>query len=53
MSSFQNTKEIENPTVGSNVMASGSVPTRFIQFSEYLNYFNFDFNPLIVIGKGI
>ena len=45
MSSFQNTKEIGNPTVRSKVMALGIVLTRFAQFSGYLNYFNFDFNP--------
>jgi len=30
MSSFQNTKEIENPMVGSKVMALGSVSMRFL-----------------------
>ena len=45
MSSFQNTKEIENSTVGSKVMASGSMLMRFLRFSGYLNCFKFDFDP--------
>jgi len=53
MSSFQNTKEIENRTVGSKVMTSGSMLTCFVQFSGYLNRFNSDFDPWIVVGKGI
>ena len=34
-------------------MALGNVLMRFLQFSEYLNYFNSDFVPLIVVGRGI
>ena len=40
MSNFCNTKEIENPMVGSNVMISESALTRFAWFSGYLNDFN-------------
>ena len=53
MYSFQKSKGIENPTVKSNVMASRSELTRLARFSRYLNHFNFDFSPWIVIGKGI
>ena len=53
MSSFQNTKEIENITVGSNIMASRNELTRQTWFSRYLNRFNSDFDPWIVVGKGI
>ena len=53
MSSFQNTKEIGNSTVESKVMALGSMLTRFAWFSGYLNCFNSDFDPWIVVGKGI
>jgi len=45
MSSFQKSKEIENPTVESKVMASRIVLMYFSWFSVYLNYFNFDFDP--------
>jgi len=45
MSSLQKTKEIENPTVGSKVMALESILMRFARFSRYLNYFNSDFDP--------
>ena len=50
MSSFHKAKEIKNPTVGSKVMTSGSALTHFSQFSQYLNHFNSDFDPWIVIG---
>ena len=43
MSSFQKTKVIEIPMVGSKVMALGSELTHFAQYSRYLNCFNFDF----------
>lgn len=45
MSSFQNTKEIENLMVGSKVMALGSTLACFSQFSIYSNCFNSDFDP--------
>ena len=45
MSSFQKTKVIEIPMVGSKVMALGSKLTRFAQYLVYLNCFNFDFEP--------
>ena len=53
MSCFHKTKEIENPTVGSKVMASGTVLMYFSRFSIYLNCFNFDFDQRIVVGKEI
>ena len=39
MSSFQNTKETENPIVESKVMVSGSALMRFSWFYGYLNHF--------------
>ena len=45
MSSFQKTKEIKIPTVGSKVMTLGSVLMCFSRFSQYLNRFNSDFDP--------
>ena len=45
MFSLHNTKEIGNPTVRSKVMALGSVPMCFSQFSQYLNRFNSDIDP--------
>ena len=45
MSSFQKTKEIKIPTVGSKFMTSGSVLMRFSQFSQYLNRFSSDSDP--------
>jgi len=50
MSSFQKAKEIKIPTVESKVMTSGSVLMRFSRFAQYLNWFNFDFDPWIVVG---
>ena len=44
---------IENSTVGSKVMASISVLTGFAWFFGYLNCFNSNFDPRIVVGKGI
>jgi len=40
VSGFQNTKEIEIPTVGSKGMASRSELMHFAQFLGYLNRFN-------------
>ena len=37
----------------SKVMASGSVLMHFVQFSRYLKRFNSNFDPRIVVGKGI
>ena len=45
IASYQNTKEIEIPTVGSKVMASRIELTHFAQFSGYLNLFNSNFDP--------
>ena len=45
MSRFQKTKEIKISTVGSKVTTSGSVLMHFSWFSQYLNRFNFDFDP--------
>ena len=45
MFSFWNTKEFENQTVGSKVMASRSEVTRFAQFSRYLHRFKPNSNP--------
>ena len=53
MSSFQKVKEIKNPTIGSKVMTSGSMLTRFSQLSQYLNRFNSDFDPWIVVRMRI
>jgi len=53
MSSFQNTKANEILTVRSKVMALESKLMRFARFSRYLNHFNSDFNPWIVVWKGI
>ena len=47
MFSFQNIKEIGNTMVGSIVMM------HFARFSGYLNYFNSDFNPWIIVGNRI
>ena len=49
MSSFKKDKEIKIPTVGSKVMTLRSVLMCFSQFSQYLNWINFDFNPWIVV----
>ena len=53
MSSFHNTKEFDISIVGSKVMALGSELTHFAWFSRYLNRFNSDFDPWIVVEKGI
>ena len=53
MSSFQNTKEIKIPTFGSKFMILRSVLMHFWRFSQYLNHFNSDFNPWIVVGMRI
>ena len=53
MSSFQKTKYIKIKMVGSKVMTLGSVLMCISQFSKYLNRFNSDFSPWIVIGMGI
>ena len=53
MSSFQNTWQNEIPMDGSKVMASRRKPTRLARFSRYLNRFNSNSDPWIVIGKGI
>ena len=53
MSSFQKTKEIKFPMVRSKVMTLGSVLMHFWRFSQYLNHFNSDFNPWIVVGMRI
>ena len=53
MSNFQKTKEIKIPTVGSKVMTLGSILMRFSQFSQFLNCFNFNFDPWIVVGMRI
>ena len=53
MSSFHNTKENEISMVRSKVMASGSELMCFARFFGHLNRFNSDFNPWIVVGKGI
>ena len=45
MSSFQKTKEIEILTDRSKVMNSGIELMHFVQFSRYLNRFNFGFDP--------
>ena len=45
MCSFQNTKEIGNPMVGSKFLALGNNLTHFAQFSRYFNHFNSDFDP--------
>ena len=52
MFSFQKIKEIEIPMVGLKVTASGSVLTCSTWFWRYLNHFNSDFDPRIVVGKG-
>ena len=49
MSSFHNTKEIKIQKIGSKVMISRSVLLRFSWVSQYLNCFNFDFDPWIVV----
>ena len=51
MCSFWNTKELENPMIGSKVMALRSEMTHFARFSRYFNCFNFDFNLWIVVRK--
>ena len=50
MSSFQKTKEIKIIMVGSKVLTSESVLKCFSRFSQYLNRFNSDFDPWIVVG---
>ena len=39
--------------VGSKFMAMGSELIHLAWFSRYLNRFDFDFNPRIVVGKGV
>ena len=53
MCSFWKAKELGNPMVGSKVMALGNELVHFAQFSRYLNRFDSDFNPWVVVGKGI
>ena len=53
MSSFKKTKEIKIPIVQSKIMTSGNMLTRFSRFSQYLNCFNSDFDPWIVVGMRI
>ena len=53
MFSFQNTKEIKIPMVGSKVMTSRSMLMRFSRFSQYLNRFNSNFDSWIVVGMRI
>jgi len=38
--------------IGSKVMALGSILTHFLWFSRYLNHFNSNCDPWIVVGKG-
>ena len=45
IASYQKTKEIEIPTIGSKVMVLGSKLTCFALFLGYLNHFNSDFDP--------
>ena len=53
MFSFQNTKDIAILIVRSQVMALGSELMHFARFPKYLNFFNSNFKPRIVIGKDI
>ena len=46
MSSFHKNKEIKITTVGSKVMISRRMLTRFSRFSQYLNRFNSNFQPM-------